>query len=118
MAQDTYDYVIVGGGLSGCVLASRLKQYDQATRIVLIEAGQDTRDRPDVQQPQTLNLGGDLDWNYQTEPIPALANRAIAFNAGKGLGGGSAINSGMPDTLKPISRPTSVHHANVYTVVT
>ena len=94
MASTTYDYVIVGGGLAGCVVASRLHQYDGAAKILLIEAGQDTRERHDVQNPQTLNLGGDLDWGYQSEPMPGVMNRSITFNSGKGLGGSSAINSG------------------------
>lgn len=93
--QYGYEYVIVGGGLAGCVLASRLREYTPAScRIVLIEAGQDTRGRQDVREPQVLNLGGDLDWMYQSEPMPGLSGRSIVFNSGKGLGGGSAINSG------------------------
>ncbi|KAF4981160.1 hypothetical protein FZEAL_2994 [Fusarium zealandicum] len=94
MASKTYDYVIVGGGLAGCVLASRLREYDEPASIVLLEAGQDTRSRSDVREPQVLNLGGDLDWQYQSEPTPALCNRRIGLNSGKGLGGSSAINSG------------------------
>ncbi|KAL6858210.1 hypothetical protein ACO1O0_005666 [Amphichorda felina] len=94
MASTTYDYVIVGGGLAGCVVASRLHQYDETAKVLLIEAGQDTRERDDVQNPQVLNLGGDLDWGYQTESMPGIFNRSITFNSGKGLGGGSSINSG------------------------
>ncbi|KAF5017273.1 hypothetical protein F66182_10810 [Fusarium sp. NRRL 66182] len=94
MGSETYDYAIIGGGLSGCVLASRLREYDQATKIVLIEAGDDTRERSDVQNPQVLNLGGDMDWQYKSEPTPGAFNRSIVLNSGKGLGGGSAINSG------------------------
>ncbi|KAJ4181702.1 hypothetical protein NW767_014064 [Fusarium falciforme] len=92
--SSTYDYVVVGGGLAGCVLASRLRHYNEAAKIVLIEAGQDTRERSDVQEPQVLNLGGDLDWQYKSEPTPGAFNRSITLNSGKGLGGGSAINSG------------------------
>jgi choline dehydrogenase-like flavoprotein len=93
--SDLYDYVIVGGGLSGCVLASRLREYsDPTTRILLIEAGPDTRTRKDVLEPQTFNLGGDIDWQYTSEPTPGVMNRSIVLNSGKGLGGGSAINSG------------------------
>lgn len=89
-----YDYVIVGGGLAGCVVASRLRQYKASARILLIEAGQDTRDRKDVLQPQFLNLGGDLDWKYQSIPISNMCDRSITLNSGKGLGGSSAINYG------------------------
>jgi choline dehydrogenase-like flavoprotein len=89
-----YDYAIVGGGLAGCVLANRLQQYQPTAKIILIEAGQDTRDRSDVQNPQALNLGGELDWQYQSDPMPALGGRSVTLNSGKGLGGSSAINSG------------------------
>lgn len=94
-ANTVYDYIIVGGGLSGCVLASRLRQYTPpGTSILLIEAGQDTRTRPDVLEPQTLNIGGELDWQYASEPMPGIFNRSVVLNAGKGLGGSSATNSG------------------------
>ncbi|KAF5000280.1 hypothetical protein FGRMN_1912 [Fusarium graminum] len=43
---------------------------------------------------QVLNLGGDLDWQYQSEPVAGLSCRCITLNSGKGLGGSSAINSG------------------------
>ncbi|KAL1883901.1 hypothetical protein Daus18300_000009 [Diaporthe australafricana] len=94
MASSNYDYIIVGGGLSGCVLASRLRQYKQGSKILLIEAGQDTRSRTDILQPDALNLGGQLDWMYPTEPQVSLGGRSIVYNAGKGLGGGTLINSG------------------------
>lgn len=105
-SNTTYEYVIVGGGLSGCVLASRLREYSPTgTSILLIEAGQDTRKRTDVLEPQTLNLGGELDWQYATEPMPGVFNRSVVLNSGKGLGGCSAINSGM---LTPLSQASGV----------
>ncbi|KAF5669941.1 alcohol oxidase [Fusarium heterosporum] len=94
MASVTYNYIIVGGGLSGCVLASRIREYDDTAKILLIEAGKDTRERPDVHNMQVLNLGGDLDWQYQSEPVAGLSGRRVTLNSGKGLGGSSAINSG------------------------
>lgn len=94
MGSDPYDFVVVGGGLAGCVLASRLQQYKPTAKIVLFEAGQDTRQRPDVREPQTLNLGGELDWAYQSEPLEQFGGRSVTLNSGKGLGGSSAINSG------------------------
>ncbi|KAI0012700.1 hypothetical protein F4779DRAFT_567631 [Xylariaceae sp. FL0662B] len=94
MGSVTYDYVIVGGGLTGCVLASRLRQYSKESKILIIEAGPDTRERTDILQMQALNLGGSLDWQYQSEPTPSLFNRTVVFNQGKALGGGTCINSG------------------------
>ncbi|KAG9253454.1 uncharacterized protein F5Z01DRAFT_139731 [Emericellopsis atlantica] len=93
MASSVYDFAIVGGGLSGCVLASRLHEYDPEAKILLLEAGGETRDRPEVREPQVLNLGGDLDWAYESEPVSHLGGRTVTLNAGKGLGGSSAINS-------------------------
>ena len=89
-----HDHIIVGGGLSGCVLASRMREYDPNAKILLIEAGEDTRERPGIRDMQVLNLGGELDWQYESEPVAALGGRRVTLNAGKGLGGGSLINSG------------------------
>ncbi|KAI1085146.1 hypothetical protein F5B20DRAFT_521143 [Whalleya microplaca] len=94
MGSVIYDYVIVGGGLTGCALASRLRQYRKELKILIIEAGPDTRSRTDILQMQALNLGGPLDWQYQSEPTPGLLNRTVIYNQGKALGGGSCINSG------------------------
>lgn len=93
-AETTYDYIIAGGGLAGCVVAARLKEYKPEATILLIEAGQDTRARTDILRPEVLNLGGELDWMFPTEPSPGLDGRSIVYNAGKGLGGGTLINSG------------------------
>lgn len=89
-----YDYIIVGGGLAGCVLASRLAQYRRDAKIIVIEAGRDTRDREDILSMQAINIGGNLDWQYETESSHRIHNRRIVYNQGKGLGGGTAINSG------------------------
>ncbi|KAF3766240.1 alcohol oxidase [Cryphonectria parasitica EP155] len=89
-----YDYIVAGGGLSGCVVASRLKEYRPDAKILLIEAGQDTRSRTDILKPEVLNLGGELDWMFPCEPSPGVNARPMVLNAGKGLGGGTLINSG------------------------
>lgn len=106
MASSNYDYIIVGGGLSGCVLASRLRQYKPGSGILLIEAGQDTRSRNDILRPDILNLGGELDWMYPTVPQASLGGRSIVYNAGKGLGGGTLINSGKSIVSPQKSRRT------------
>ncbi|MGA7787115.1 MAG: GMC family oxidoreductase N-terminal domain-containing protein [Xanthobacteraceae bacterium] len=88
-----YDYVIVGGGSAGCVLANRLSE-DGAARVLLIEAG--GRDwHPYIHIP--LGLGrmhdyGMFDWGYRTDPEPNLNNRHIEAMRGKVLGGSSSIN--------------------------
>lgn len=90
---ETYDYIVVGGGSAGCLLAARLSE-DAGTSVLLIEAG--PRDlNPWLHVPsgffKTIN-NPRYDWRYETEPEPALNNRRIAWPRGRVLGGSSAIN--------------------------
>ncbi|KAL6826681.1 hypothetical protein V8C40DRAFT_274852 [Trichoderma camerunense] len=91
---DAYDYIIVGGGTAGLVVASRLSEDLHAT-VLVIEAGKDHRDDPLVSTPGFLPLlcGNDsYDWKFTSTPQPGLNNRALSLARGKGLGGSSAIN--------------------------
>ncbi|KAL3461016.1 GMC oxidoreductase [Aspergillus heterothallicus] len=92
---DSFDYIIVGGGLAGSVLASRLSQRATAPKILLLEAGPDVSDNtiiPHAANVATL-IGSDLDWKYETAPQNELGGRQLSNPAGKCLGGGTAINS-------------------------
>jgi choline dehydrogenase len=88
-----YDYVIVGAGSAGCVLANRLSA-DPATRVLLLEAG--GRDRsPNIKIPAAFGkqFHTKLDWDYWTEPEPHLDGRSLYIPRGRSLGGSSSMNA-------------------------
>jgi 4-pyridoxate dehydrogenase len=88
-----FDYIIVGAGSAGCVLANRLSE-DPSARVLLIEAGGSDR-HPYVQIP--LGIGKlqqrkMFDWGYESEPEPNLNGRRLEVVRGKVLGGSSSVN--------------------------
>lgn len=89
-----YDYVIIGGGSAGCVLAARLSE-DPAARVCLLEAGGANKELM-VRMPAgvggLIRAKGKHNWGFWTEPEPHLDNRRLWWPRGRGLGGSSSIN--------------------------
>ena len=92
--MEAFDYIIVGAGSAGCVLANRLSA-DPSVRVLLLEAG--PRDwHPFIHMPagvaKLVNRKG-VNWDYNTEPEAELAGRRLWWPRGKVLGGSSSINA-------------------------
>ena len=91
--MEEYDYIIVGAGSAGCVLANRLTA-DSENSVLLVEAGGSDKNIL-VQMPTALSYPMAMDrfnWGYNSDPEPALDGRRISCPRGKGLGGTSSIN--------------------------
>jgi choline dehydrogenase len=88
-----YEYIIVGAGSAGCVLAARLTE-DAHTRVLLLEAGGPARMR-EIAIPAAFSrlFKTAVDWDYSTDPEPQLHNRSLYWPRGRVLGGSSAINA-------------------------
>jgi choline dehydrogenase len=88
----SYDYIVVGAGAAGCIIASRLAQSE--AEVLLIEAG-GTDELPQVSNPSIwfTNIGSALDWNFKAAPSPAVDGRSIPVAMGRVLGGGTSINA-------------------------
>ncbi|KAI2932653.1 CAZyme family AA3 [Aspergillus niger] len=89
-----YDFVIIGGGTAGLVVASRLSE-DPNTSVLVLEAGADLTADPRVNIPifYAALLGSDADWKFKSSPQPGLNGRVLGLNQGKALGGSSSLNA-------------------------
>jgi choline dehydrogenase len=96
MLERRYDFIIVGAGSGGCVMARRLVENSDAT-VLLIEAGPTGFGVPEIDTPSSwVSLGrGTYDWGYDYAPTVRINGRVIGLPRGKVLGGSSAINALM-----------------------
>jgi choline dehydrogenase len=92
--RDEYDYIVVGAGSAGCVLANRLSA--SGANVLLIEGGGDVAGaQPKIAFTErwSTNFGTDTDWGHKSVPQKDLRNRVIVAPVGKIIGGGSSINA-------------------------
>jgi choline dehydrogenase-like flavoprotein len=90
---DTFDYLVVGAGTAGCVLAARLSE-DRKNTVCLVEAGGEDR-HPFIHVPATVAAAiarPSLNWRFLTVPQPQLNNRPIPIPRGRVIGGSGSIN--------------------------
>lgn len=91
--QTNFDFIIVGGGTSGLVVANRLSELSNVS-VAIIEAGDDVRDNVNVTDANAFSaaFGTPIDWAYSSTAQEFAEDRVFPYHAGKAIGGTSTIN--------------------------
>jgi choline dehydrogenase len=90
--KSSYDYIVVGSGAAGSVVARRLAENPKS-QVLLLEAGEmDLKPNVLITENWYFNMGGSMDWSFAAEPGAAVNNRPLHQAMGKALGGGTSIN--------------------------
>jgi choline dehydrogenase-like flavoprotein len=90
--SESFDFVIIGGGTSGLVVANRLSELN--VTVAIIEAGASVRNNSNVTRVDgfTLGLNTPIDWQYQSTNQSYAGGQKISYHSGKALGGTSTLN--------------------------
>ena len=91
-SADTYDYVVIGAGSAGCVMANRLSE-DPSARVLVLEAGDHDRHYAVRVPAAMIRMSPKLNWNYPAEPDASRNGLVDHWPGGKLVGGGSSINA-------------------------
>ncbi|KAJ8104472.1 hypothetical protein OPT61_g10739 [Boeremia exigua] len=91
--SEVYDYIVCGGGTSGCVIAGRLAE-ESGAKILVLEAGPDSAELENVHMAGgwSKNFDSETDWNIVTEPMGSVDGRQVKVSRGRFLGGSSGVN--------------------------